>query len=266
MKKLIWLGAFFLFLSAPSFTRRAELKKVKGVHFAHRGLHDAEDPENTLGAFQKAIDQGYGIELDVHLTVDRIPVIHHDFEVVEHSGTKKALRSLDIDRLRQYTLFGTKHTIPTLQEALECIAGQVPVVVEIKSVDLDMTICRKTAELLDAYRGELYLESFNPFVLFWFRRHRPQYLRGQLSYNSFRRNKISLINFLATHYLTNFLSRPHFVSHENIDLKDWGFQVQRKFYRTFGMSYTIRSQAEWDEVKALVDVQFFEGYLPKREK
>ena len=46
---------------------------------AHRGLHDNEHgiPENSMAAFQRAVDKGYGIELDVHLTADNQLVVFH---------------------------------------------------------------------------------------------------------------------------------------------------------------------------------------------
>ena len=56
--------------------QKADVKPFTGVLYAHRGLHDNESqaPENSMAAFQKAVDAGFGIELDVQLTKDRIPV------------------------------------------------------------------------------------------------------------------------------------------------------------------------------------------------
>lgn len=265
MKKILSLIGLLLFLSAPSFRRRDELKGLKGVHFAHRGLFDAKHPENSLPAFHEAVQQGYGIELDVQLTKDGVPIVHHDSDLLRTTGAPGQIREMTLQQVQERRLFGTEYTLPTLQHALDQIGGRMPLVVEIKSYDRDPEICRRTAELLDHYAGAVYLESFNPFVLYWFRRHRPHYLRGQLSYNSFKHDKKTLANFLTTHYLTNVLSRPHFVSHETVDLMDCGFQVQRRLYRSFTMSYTVRSAREWARVRQHADVQFFEGYRPDKE-
>ena len=50
------------------------------IHYAHRGLFDnaSDAPENSLLAFKKAVDAGYGIELDVQLSKDNQLVIFHD--------------------------------------------------------------------------------------------------------------------------------------------------------------------------------------------
>ena len=61
--------ALYLFLIKPASTRGMDLAKY-GTKFAHRGLWDAQSPENSLSAFQKAVDAGYGIEFDIHKTKD----------------------------------------------------------------------------------------------------------------------------------------------------------------------------------------------------
>ena len=63
---LAWL--IFRFLTAPN-KPRAGTDRLLGVELAHRGLHENPTlPENSLGAFQAAVDAGFGIELDVQLS------------------------------------------------------------------------------------------------------------------------------------------------------------------------------------------------------
>ena len=64
----------------PRMMGRPDYAPLMGHYYAHRGLHDNETdaPENSMAAFRKAVDTGYGIELDVQLTKDRIPVVFHD--------------------------------------------------------------------------------------------------------------------------------------------------------------------------------------------
>ena len=62
-------GAYLIAI-APRLCERPE--RMPKVYYAHRGLHDniSDAPENSLAAFQKAVDAGYGIELDVQMTAD----------------------------------------------------------------------------------------------------------------------------------------------------------------------------------------------------
>ena len=68
----------YLFFIAPTRKRRGEMEYFKTVSFAHRGLHDSESPENSLSAFKKAVEAGFGIELDVRLSKDGQLVVFHD--------------------------------------------------------------------------------------------------------------------------------------------------------------------------------------------
>src|SRR5699024_3296921 len=63
------LGAVYAFLLWPRCPRRS-LGALAGWDYAHRGLWNAQRPENSLPAFAAAVEAGYGIELDVHLTRD----------------------------------------------------------------------------------------------------------------------------------------------------------------------------------------------------
>ena len=71
----------YLLMIMPRVVHKPDRLPHVGVRYAHRGLHDNTSmaPENTMAAFKKAVDAGYGIECDVQLTKDGIPVIFHDF-------------------------------------------------------------------------------------------------------------------------------------------------------------------------------------------
>ena len=74
------LAVIYLFLVAPRMIGKLDVSILRGVHYAHRGLHDnkTDAPENSLKAFQLAVDAGYGIEMDVQLSKDEVPVVFHD--------------------------------------------------------------------------------------------------------------------------------------------------------------------------------------------
>ena len=57
----------------PEVGRKDRLEAFEKQYIAHRGFHDnaSFNPENTMPAFEKAVEKEYGIELDVQLTKDR---------------------------------------------------------------------------------------------------------------------------------------------------------------------------------------------------
>lgn len=261
MKKLIlFLIGLWWWLSKPG-KRRAQVKDWRG-NFAHRGLHDEVSPENSPGAFLKAIEAGLGFECDVQLTKDGELVIHHDFDGTRSLGLPSRIDETTLAELKTKKLFGSDETIMTLPQLLDLVQGQVPIILEIKAEKEYQTMSRLTAEVLDDYSGPLVVESFHPLVLWWFRRHRPKVIRGQLSWNSFRREKPSLMNFLLTNYLLNFLSRPDFVAHAKEDAKDLGLVLQQKLFRTHSVVYTVTSEEEAEELGQFQAV-IFEDYRPK---
>lgn len=68
--------------------RKARMQAFERQYIAHRGFHDnrGECPENSLPAFERAIQMGYGIELDVQLTKDGVPVVFHDWDLKRAAG------------------------------------------------------------------------------------------------------------------------------------------------------------------------------------
>ena len=77
---MLILLVIYLFLIAPRMFGKPDRSTLQGVHYAHRGLFDNESdaPENSLKAIQKAVEAGYGIEFDVQLSKDKIPVVFND--------------------------------------------------------------------------------------------------------------------------------------------------------------------------------------------
>mgnify|MGYP000238327751 CR=1 FL=1 len=97
----ICLAALYVFLMHPRILR-ADSSPFLGTFFAHRGLHDNNHqiPENSLAAFQRAVDAGYGIELDVQLTKDEKMVVCHDFDLKRICGADVKVRDLTFEELQ----------------------------------------------------------------------------------------------------------------------------------------------------------------------
>ena len=86
---LILIGVY-LFMITPRMFHKPDRTPFYGVDYAHRGLfdNDSEAPENSLAAIKKAVDAGYGIEFDVQLSKDDIPVVFHDATLKRMCGVE----------------------------------------------------------------------------------------------------------------------------------------------------------------------------------
>ena len=141
--------------------------KLEGVRYAHRGWHDKPAvPENSLPAFRRAAEAGYGAELDVHLTKDGRLAVVHDSDLQRVCGQSGIVEDLTAAELAAYRLEGTEETIPFLEEVLPLFEDKAPLVVEVKpSRGNHDVLTRTTMECLDRFRADYCVESFDPQVL-----------------------------------------------------------------------------------------------------
>ena len=167
-----------------------------------------------MKAFRLAVEKGYGIELDVQLSADGVPVVFHDNTLARMCGVNRRVRELTLAELKALSLGGTEERIPTFQEFLEMVDGRVPLIVEIKMEKWDARIPAAANELLKEYKGPYCIESFHPGALVWYRKHRPDVFRGQLctNFNKEHMNH-SLPYFLLGKMLTNIAARPDFIAY-----------------------------------------------------
>ena len=208
-----------LWLAAPGSASRRQKAPFMGVNFAHRGLHarDRSVPENSLEAFRLAVRAGYGIELDVQLSRDGQVVVFHDDTLERVCGVQKRVEELSCAELRALRLCGSEHGIPLLSEVLAAVRGGSPLIVELKSGKRWRELCEKTYAMLEDYRGEVCVESFNPFIVAWFRFHGRDLLRGQLAMplREYRKAGIDRVrSFLMSNALYNVLARPQFIAYQ----------------------------------------------------
>lgn len=107
---------------------------------AHRGAKHA-CPENTLAAFDQALqEQADGIELDIQLTCDDVPVVFHDHTLRKLGQPRQRLSALSLAQLRQLDFGGwfdpsfAGEPIPTLKEVLVRYGGKTQLCLELKTV------------------------------------------------------------------------------------------------------------------------------------
>ncbi|MCR5716580.1 MAG: glycerophosphodiester phosphodiesterase [Lachnospiraceae bacterium] len=261
----------YLILLCPRIIHRPDRKMFTQTRFyAHRGLHDnhSDAPENSLPAFQKAVDAGYGIELDVQLTKDRVPVVFHDDSLRRVCGVDATVDSLTYAQLLELHLFDTNEQIPTFAQVLSLVNGRVPLIVEYKmEMRHDTSVCELAGNMLDAYHGEYCIESFNPKALIYYRKHHPAVLRGQLSQvfaqHGMKKNGLMRIVFWAmAHLLLNIATAPDFIAYDCRDRLEISHLLCRKLYRTVGAAWTVKSRGELNEISNAFDVFIFEGFQP----
>ncbi len=272
MKKLIKAaqyitraGVLYLLAVTPRVVNRPDTGLFRKKYFAHRGLYDnlGEAPENSMEAFRRAVDAGYGFELDVQMTKDGIPVIFHDSTLERMCGVKKELGDCTYEELQQFTLAGSEERIPKLEDMLRMVGGRVPLIVEIKSEKKDVSFCAVIDRMLRDYQGEYCIESFNPLVLMWYRKHHNSVVRGQLASN-FRMdgNHKNVIHFFMTHLLLNFLTGPDFIAYNHQFKEEPGRRICRALYGHPAVAWTIRSREELEKMSKEFDVFIFENFLP----
>ncbi len=214
---MVLLTALYVFLIAPALRPRKRASEFLGLSYAHRGLHtkDGSVPENSLAAFHLALKEGYAIELDVRLSADGEAVVFHDESLRRMTGDRRSVKDLTLEKLKALRLLETEETIPTLLEVLALVAGKVPLLVEVKQTENSAALCEKVLTAFEDYDGLWCVESFDPTVLRWFRRHAPKICRGQLTASRMElKEKLKPpFAFLLANVMGNFLSRPHFLSH-----------------------------------------------------
>jgi len=148
--------------------------------YAHRGLHSAGVAENSRAAAEAAIAAGMGIECDIQMSRDNVPLVFHDWELDRLTGQRGQIAARPADELCQIALLDTADTIWRLTELLELVAGRVPILIEVKSHPAFALpqACIAIARALADYAGPFAVMSFDPRMGEWFARHAPEMPRG----------------------------------------------------------------------------------------
>ncbi len=260
----------YLFAIMPKLTNRPDITPWKDLYYAHRGLHQSHSvsPENSMEAFCLAVEHQYGIELDVQLTKDKIPVVFHDFSLKRVCGVDRNVCDLTLKELQSLTLYNSKETIPTLQSVLDMVNGQVPIIVEFKAHTHNVAVCEICAPILDQYKGLYCIESFNPMVLIWYRKNRPHIMRGQLSSNLIKDKEEGnhFLYFILQNLLLNFLTKPNFISYNYLHRNMLSFILCRRLYRIPTFAWTIKSQEGLDDSQGSFDYFIFDHFIPKSQE
>lgn len=259
----------YVLLILPRLPRR-DIKPFLGWDYAHRGLWNEKRPENSLSAFKAAVEGGFGIELDVHLTADGQLIVHHDNSLKRMCGVEKKIAQTSMEEIRACRLLDTDEAVPTFDEVLEVVDGRIPLIVELKVEDgNDDALAAAAYERLKRYHGAWCVESFHPKSIGWFRRNAPEVIRGQLAFNKAGKGKDvpdKLLNVVIASLIQHMFSRPDFVSYEAASEKWYSLPMGvMRLVRPWFAAWTVRSQKDMDALRGKYDMQIFEGFIPEKK-
>ena len=267
---LLLFGLYMLGMMTKRRPRSGFYAKLGDCHYAHRGLHaiHAGIPENSIRAFRLAANNGFGAELDVRMSRDGRLVVMHDESLKRTAGANANVSAVTTQVLSQLNLEGTREKVPFLEDVLPLFDGKTPLLIEIKPENGNYEeLTRKVTNLLKDFPGLDYMiESFDPRVLLWLKKHRPDIIRGQLSENFFKDPECVLnpfMRFLMSNMMANFLTRPDFIAYKYEDRGDLAPGLCRKLWGPQFFWWVVRSQ---EDVRPLVqqkELIIFEGFAAK---
>lgn len=230
------------------------------VPIAHRGLHGpvVGAAENSLSAFEKALSKKLAIELDVHLSSDKIPVVFHDDTLVRMTGDDRKVANVTAEELAKTTLKDSNDTIPSLQSVLDLVNGKVPLVIELKKCPFGgQKLAHKVWEILKPYEGLYSIQSFDPFILKWFVEHAPRVIRGQLSMHSPPPVIPLHRRFLMRNLMMNHISKPDYIGYDVDNVHRWAVRRVTKGAMPL-LAWTVSTESQLGHARRFADNIIFE--------
>jgi len=242
---------------------------------AHRGLHDAVAgrPENSIAAFNAAIENGYGTELDAQMSADGQAMVFHDYDLTRLTGVQATVQQRTANALGELSLLNSAEKIQTLETVLQCVAGRVPVMVEIKDQDGLLgpnvgALEKAVAKVVTSYQGPVAVMSFNPHSVIALDKFAPDTPHGLATGNFPAKvwpqlpqetrkmlRKIPYLQRSGACFITHSIAGLHRPLVQRI--KANGMPV---------LCWTVTSQEVEDEARRFADNITFEGYRPQVTK
>ncbi|MCB1356262.1 MAG: phosphodiesterase [Maritimibacter sp.] len=234
---------------------------------AHRALHGPEAPENSLTAVRAAVAAGYGIEIDVQPSSDGVAMVFHDYDLDRLTETTGPLRIHSATALESVRLKASADGIPSLWRVLDLVAGQVPVLIEIKDQDGAMgpnvgALEHGVFRALEGYRGPVAVMSFNPHSVAEMAKLAPRVPRGLTTYawadaearilpEEYRAHLAAIADFDRV--------GASFISHDRRDLAS-RHVAALKARGVPILCWTVRSPEQESQAREIADNITFEGY------
>lgn len=244
-------------------------------------------PENSMAAFRMAVKHGFGAELDVHLTWDGRLAVYHDTNLCRVCGVNAQIEDLTWEELDKLRLLDTDERIPEFDKVLDLYTSakartdredtrtgeplHLPLIIELKAEKNVKELCEAVMETIDRYPALNYcIESFDPRVVYWFRRKRPEVIRGQLTENFCRsRDAVRKWGYIMTFGMwcgaPDILSRPDFIASKFRDRKNLIMRLRHRL-GVRQVSWTIHNHSQLRDVDREGGLSIFERFNPEAKK
>jgi glycerophosphoryl diester phosphodiesterase len=245
---------------------------------AHRGYFDnsGAHPENSAGAILEAVHRGFACELDVMLSADGEAVVFHDDSLSRMCGVDQQVSQLSSTQLCTFKLLKSQEPIPLLSSVLRQVAGQRPLIVELKSFSTrgfhqDGKLEKAVVDAIAHYQGPVALKSFNPTSVLELLRLRGVAEQWPVGLISCDHSKDPDFKFLSAEEMIDFAQlkseaslRCDFFSYSITDLTEALSQQMRA--RGPVMVWTVRTEEQFEKARRLADNVVFEWRGVKPEK
>lgn len=226
--------------------------------YAHRGLHGPGLPENSPAAFAAAMARGMGIECDIQRARDGHAMVFHDATLDRLTAEQGRVAERSAAELGQIQLTGGSDTIPTLRQVLDQVAGQAPLLIELKSPKDShgriSALCLSVRRVLEGYQGAHAIMSFDPRIVGWFARHSPLTVRGLVVTEEDDKALPGMIR----RRLSLWHARPDFLAYDIRDLPSRFAAGQRKRGLPV-LTWTVSNAEYRERAAAHADAPIAEG-------
>lgn len=212
--------------------------------FAHRGLADPASKiiENTIPAFDRAIEKSHGIELDVQASFDGHAMVFHEDFLDDLTNLEGPVNGFGSAKLRETSIFGTDQKIAVLEQVLDHVAGRAPLLVHARRPEGEIhPLCFGIRRALEGYRGPVGVMSDDQEIIAWFTRNAPKIWRGLVVSDNTGDRKPGIFERLGWGRLfAIWRAKPHFIAY---DVRSLPSNLSRKL-RDSGipvLAWTVRS-------------------------
>lgn len=233
---------------------------IKTGYFAHRGLHNGQDiPENTMLAFLRAVENGYDLECDIQLTNDKKIVVFHDENMNRLCNVDLKVQTQNFDDIKDYPILNTKETMPLLTELLDNIPKTTKLLIELKPHKNKKEVVKHFLDIMKHYTHTYAIHSFDPGIVYQFKKQAPNVIRGQIA-ESFKDRK-GIGYRLVGHMVFNPFSKPDWINYSIRELPNKRLD-KLKAKGLVICSYTARTEEEFALVRKHYHNAVFEHFKP----
>ena len=226
---------------------------------AHRGLHNNNYPENTIGAIQNALVKGYNIEIDIMMSSDKKIVAFHDDNLKRLTGVDRLLNTCSYNELSQLNILSSNESIPLLDDILSLVDDKVCLVIEIKHHEYIGDLEDILMTLLKDYKNYV-IQSFDPQIIEYIKKNYPSVIVGLISGDLKEEYFLSpLDKFLSKYLFYIFKFDIDFIAYQKEYNLFWVKFVTKLFNKKL-LAWTVKNT---NYKKEIYDNIIFEGFIPK---